>query len=72
VTLKQPSGETQFKTDRFTLNRGGRKVIEVEEELAKAVASQTAVVAPKEKKSGSSDAVARDKVTWRLTGADSG
>jgi Leucine-rich repeat (LRR) protein/tRNA A-37 threonylcarbamoyl transferase component Bud32 len=41
VTLKQPSGETRFKSEKFTLKRGGRKVLEVEKELATAPASQT-------------------------------
>ena len=39
VTVKQPSGETTFKTDRFTLSRGGRRVIVVREELSRVVAS---------------------------------
>jgi serine/threonine protein kinase/Leucine-rich repeat (LRR) protein len=42
VTVNQPFGETAFTTDQFTLNRGGRKVIEVREELQKAVAARTA------------------------------
>jgi serine/threonine protein kinase/Leucine-rich repeat (LRR) protein len=41
VSVKQPAGEAKFKTDRFTLSRGGTKVIEAREELAKAVASLT-------------------------------
>ena len=60
VTLKEPRGEARFKTSKFTLNRGGRKVIEVEEELAKAIAAHTAV-APKEIESGSSSALAGDQ-----------
>jgi serine/threonine protein kinase/Leucine-rich repeat (LRR) protein len=36
VTVKQPSGDTSFKTSKFTLTRGDRKVIEVEQEMAKA------------------------------------
>ncbi|HEV8000141.1 MAG TPA: protein kinase, partial [Planctomycetaceae bacterium] len=38
VTVKQASGETTFKTDRFTLSRGGRKVIAVREELNRVAA----------------------------------
>ncbi len=41
VTVKQPTGEAKFKTDKFTLRRGDRKVIEARQELAKAVASLT-------------------------------
>ncbi len=36
VTVKEASREETFTTDRFTLSRGGRKVIDVREELAKA------------------------------------
>ncbi len=36
VTVKEATGEKAFTTDRFTLSRGGRKVIDVREELAKA------------------------------------
>ena len=38
VTLKQPAGDATFKTDEFTLSRGGRKVFEAREELAKVAA----------------------------------
>ena len=41
VTVKQASSEAKFKTDKFTLRRGDRKVFEAREELAKAVASLT-------------------------------
>jgi eukaryotic-like serine/threonine-protein kinase len=44
VTVKQPSGETTFNTDKFVLSRGGEKVIEVREELAKAIASRVPAV----------------------------
>jgi len=35
VTLTQSSGQSKFITDKFTLHRGERKVVEVREELAK-------------------------------------
>jgi len=38
VTVKQSAGESTFQTDKFTLRRGGTKVIEVQQELANAVA----------------------------------
>jgi serine/threonine protein kinase/Leucine-rich repeat (LRR) protein len=60
VTVKQPSGENKFKTDKFTLERGGRKVVEVEKELAKVVASQTPI-APKQPESRSTSVVAKDR-----------
>ncbi|HXY35906.1 MAG TPA: protein kinase, partial [Planctomycetaceae bacterium] len=41
VTLKQPTGDATFKTDKFTLSRGGRKIFEAREELAKVAASPT-------------------------------
>ena len=44
VTVKEPTGENTFTTDRFTLRRGGRKVIDVQQELAKVVASRTPLV----------------------------
>jgi serine/threonine protein kinase len=43
VTLKQPSGEARFRTDKFTLSRGGKQVIEVGEELKAAAATPSAV-----------------------------
>ena len=43
VTVKEPTGEKTFTTDRFSLSRGGRKVIDVHTELAKASASRPAV-----------------------------
>ncbi len=44
VTLQQPTGEATFRTDKFVLRRGGKKVFEAREELAKAVASLTPTV----------------------------
>ena len=41
VTMKDPTGEKAFTTERFTLSRGGRKIIDVREELDKALASRT-------------------------------
>jgi eukaryotic-like serine/threonine-protein kinase len=42
VTVKEPTGEKTFTTDRFTLSRGGRKIIDVRAELSKALASRPA------------------------------
>ncbi|HEV3301236.1 MAG TPA: protein kinase [Planctomycetaceae bacterium] len=42
VTAKEPTGEKTFTTDRFTLSRGGRKIIDVRAELSKALASRPA------------------------------
>ncbi len=42
VTVKQPSGDAKFSTEQFTLHRGGKKVIEVREELAQAARAQNA------------------------------
>jgi serine/threonine protein kinase/Leucine-rich repeat (LRR) protein len=58
VTVKEADGETKFKTDKFTLSRGGKKVIEVREELDKAVAARTAT-RPTQSESASRGAVAR-------------
>ncbi len=44
VTVKQPSGETTFKTDKFVLSRGGEKVVDVQQELAKAIALRVPAV----------------------------
>jgi serine/threonine protein kinase/Leucine-rich repeat (LRR) protein len=43
VTVKEPTGEKTFTTDRFTLSRGGRKIIDVRAELSKASAARPAV-----------------------------
>ncbi|HEV8070252.1 MAG TPA: protein kinase [Planctomycetaceae bacterium] len=43
VTVKEPTGEKAFTTDRFTLSRGGRKIIDVRAELSKASAARPAV-----------------------------
>ncbi len=59
VTVNQSSGATTFNTDKFTINRGGRKVIEVQEELAKAVASRESTV-PKLPQFGSCALIAKD------------
>jgi len=40
VTVKQPSGNTTFNTDRFLLHRGGRKVIDVRLGLEKSLAKR--------------------------------
>jgi eukaryotic-like serine/threonine-protein kinase len=40
VTVKQPSGDAKFSTEKFTLHRGGKKVIEVRQELALAALSE--------------------------------
>ena len=40
VTVKQPSGDTTFNTDRFLLHRGGRKVIDVRLGLEKSLAKR--------------------------------
>jgi Leucine-rich repeat (LRR) protein len=42
VTVKESTGEKTFTTDRFTLSRGGRKVIDVRAELSKALAARAA------------------------------
>ncbi len=46
VTLKQPTGDATFKTDKFALSRGGRKVFEAREELAKVAESPTPALPP--------------------------
>ncbi|HEV8072018.1 MAG TPA: protein kinase [Planctomycetaceae bacterium] len=43
VTVKESTGEKTFTTDKFMLRRGGRKVIEVREELSKALSARPAV-----------------------------
>jgi len=59
VTVKEPTGEKTFTTDGFTLSRGGRKVIDVREELNKADTSR-AVGLPKAVKSDSKIAILSD------------
>jgi len=44
VTVKQPSGETTFNTDKFVLSRGGEKVVDVQQELTKAIALRVPAV----------------------------
>ena len=69
VTLKQPAGDATFKTDKFTLSRGGRKVFEAREELGKVAAPTTpALRTPRE--SRTLGTIANDQKSQGPTVAD--
>jgi serine/threonine protein kinase/Leucine-rich repeat (LRR) protein len=69
VTVKQAASEAKFKTDKFTLSRGGTKVIEARQELAKAVASLTPI-APKQPEARPGGTTTKDRVPPVPAGSD--